>query len=140
MMFLSNSGSRGRVGLLRLTLVMTALLAIGSTAVQALDFDSNPGGSKGGSLASPDGHGFLDVRHYSPARIGGRGTKWANPTGAKRGSGASTYRLGGIGDQGLAQQSRFYGPGRHRVSGFDSAPGNCPKRNLNAPSTNCPRR
>lgn len=59
--------------------------------------------------------------------------EWGRGAANGGGSEGSTSRFGALGTPGLERQSRFYGPGQHRVSGFDQAPTGSPGRSIAAP-------
>lgn len=76
-----------------------ALLAIGSMTAAAWDL----GQGRGGPMDEP-------------------GRDWGYAPGPGSQSSGSFERFGDVGSPGLQRQSRFQGPGQHRVSGFSKAP------------------
>ncbi len=93
-----------------LTLGAAALLAIGTMAAEALDFGQGKG-DPFGNVA--------------------RG--WSDAPGTGPGPVDRPNRFGELGSPGLERQSRFYGPGQHRVSGFSKAPSGGPGHSVHGP-------
>lgn len=105
-------GTRAQTTRRALTLGAAALLVIGSLAAQAWD----PGQGRGSGIdqSVPD---------------------WGYGPGSGRQSMGSFNRFGEISSPGLERQSRFQGPGRHRVSGFGQAPSSTPGRFVHRPGS-----
>ncbi len=93
-----------------LSLGAAAFLAIGSMAVAADEF-----GQRRGST-------FDEV-----------GREWAYGPGEGTGLGSISNRYGELGTPRMERQSRFYGPGQHRVSGFGKAQSIAPGRYVHGP-------
>lgn len=93
-------------------LAMAALLIVGAPATKASDF----GQGRGATMDEP-------VRD------------WGSAPGPTMDPFGSNNRFGELGSPGLERQSRFQGPGRHRVSGFGQAPSGTPGRFVHGPGS-----
>ena len=106
----SKGGTRVQATRRAISIGAAALLVSGTLAADAWDL----GPARGGPFDLPP-------------------VEWSRGLGNDGGSEGSASRFGALGTPSLERQSRFYGPGQHRVSGFDRAPTGSAGRSIHTP-------